>query len=102
MFAGVDFGAILAEAEKEADVVLWDGGNNDMPFYKPDLQIVVTDPLRAGHEVSYYPGEVNLRMADVIVINKIDSADPEADRDRAPEHPPRSTRARSSSTPRRR
>jgi predicted GTPase len=78
VFAGVDFGAILAEAEKEADVVLWDGGNNDMPFYKPDLHIVVTDPLRAGHEVSYYPGEANLRMADVVVINKIDSADPDA------------------------
>ncbi len=78
VFAGVDFGAILAEAEKEADVVLWDGGNNDMPFYKPDLQIVVTDPLRAGHEVAYYPGEANLRMADVVIINKIDSADPEA------------------------
>jgi predicted GTPase len=78
VFAGVDFGDILAEAEKEADVVLWDGGNNDLPFYRPDLHIVVTDPLRAGHEVAYYPGEANLRLADVVVINKIDSATPDA------------------------
>jgi len=78
VFAGVDYGAILAEAEKEVDVVLWDGGNNDLPFYRPDLHIVVTDPLRAGHERAYYPGEANLRMADVVIINKIDSAEPAA------------------------
>ncbi|MBX3042872.1 MAG: GTPase [Candidatus Kapabacteria bacterium] len=77
IYAGVDYEAILREAEKEADVIIWDGGNNDMPFYKSDLQIVVVDPLRPGHEISYYPGEVNLRMADVIVVNKIDSAYPE-------------------------
>ncbi|NOZ63238.1 MAG: GTPase [Calditrichaeota bacterium] len=75
VYAGVDYGAILEEAEKEADIILWDGGNNDTPFYKPDLNIVVTDPHRAGHELAYYPGETNLRMADVIVINKIDTAD---------------------------
>ncbi len=75
VYAGVDYGAILEEAEKEADIILWDGGNNDTPFYKPDLNIVVTDPHRAGHELTYYPGETNLRMADVIVINKIDTAD---------------------------
>ena len=77
IYTGVDYGAILKEAEKEADVIVWDGGNNDMPFYKPDLTITVADPLRPGHEVSYYPGAVNFRMADVIVINKIDSAKPE-------------------------
>jgi len=77
VYAGVDYGKILSEAEKEADVILWDGGNNDMSFYKPDLQIVVADPLRAGHELLYYPGETNLRMADVVVINKIDSATPD-------------------------
>lgn len=77
IYAGVDYEAILREAEKEADIVIWDGGNNDMPFYKPDLSIVVVDPLRPGHEIGYYPGEVNLRMADVVVINKIDSAYPE-------------------------
>ncbi len=76
VYAGVDYGKILHEAEKEADVILWDGGNNDLPFYKPDLQIVVVDPHRPGHELRYYPGEVNLRMADVVVINKVDSADP--------------------------
>ncbi|OQX94916.1 GTPase [candidate division KSB1 bacterium 4572_119] len=75
VYAGVDYGAILEEAEKEADVILWDGGNNDTSFYKSDLHIVVTDPLRAGHETAYYPGETNLLMADVVVINKIDSAD---------------------------
>jgi predicted GTPase len=75
VFAGVDYGAILREAEKVADVILWDGGNNDFPFYKSDLEIVVVDPHRAGHEREYYPGEVNLRRADVIVINKIDTAD---------------------------
>jgi predicted GTPase len=77
IYSGVDYEAILREAEKEADVIIWDGGNNDMPFYKPDLSIVVADPLRPGHEISYYPGEVNLRMADVVVINKVDSAYPE-------------------------
>jgi predicted GTPase len=77
VYAGVDYEAILREAEKEADIILWDGGNNDMPFYQPDLMITVADPLRAGDEVSYYPGESNLRMADVVIINKIDSADPE-------------------------
>ncbi len=75
IFAGVDYSAILAQAEKEADVILWDGGNNDLPFYKPDLHIVVTDPLRVGNELSYFPGETNLRLADVVIINKIDSAD---------------------------
>ncbi len=74
IYAGVDYGAILEQAEKEADIILWDGGNNDTSFYKPDLHIVVVDPLRAGHEMSYYPGETNLRMADVVVINKIDTA----------------------------
>jgi len=74
VFAGVDYGKILLAAEKESDVILWDGGNNDMPFYWPDLHIVVADPLRPGHEVGYYPGEANVRMADVIVLNKIDSA----------------------------
>jgi predicted GTPase len=74
VYAGVDYGAILKEAEKEADVVLWDGGNNDMPFYKPDLQIVVVDPHRPGDELEYHPGEANFRMADVFVINKVDTA----------------------------
>jgi predicted GTPase len=77
IFAGVDYGRILAAAEAEADVVLWDGGNNDMSFYKPDLYITVVDPHRPGHELRYYPGETNLRMADVIVVNKIDTARPE-------------------------
>ena len=71
IFAGVDYEAILREAEKEADVILWDGGNNDTPFYKPDLHIVVADPHRAGHELTYYPGETNIRLADVVVINKV-------------------------------
>jgi predicted GTPase len=74
VYAGVDYGAILKEAEKEADVVLWDGGNNDIPFYKPDLQIVVVDPHRPGDELEYHPGEANFRMADVFVINKVDTA----------------------------
>jgi len=78
VFAGVDYEQILRAAEAEADVVLWDGGNNDLPFYRPDLHIVVVDPLRPGHELSYHPGEANLRLADVVVINKIDSATPEA------------------------
>ena len=74
VYAGVDYGDILREAEKEADVILWDGGNNDTPFYKPDLNIVVLDPHRPGHELAYYPGEVNFRSADVLLINKVDSA----------------------------
>ena len=77
VYAGVDYEAILREAEKEADVILWDGGNNDIPFYKSDLHILLVDPHRAGHEVKYHPGETNLRMADVVVINKIDTASPE-------------------------
>lgn len=75
IFAGVDYAKILAEAEKEADVILWDGGNNDMSFYKPDLYITVVDPHRAGHERSYYPGETNLYMADVVVVNKMGTAE---------------------------
>ena len=75
VFAGVDYADILTQAETEADVILWDGGNNDLPFFRPDLHIVVADPLRVGNELSYYPGEANLRMADVVIINKIDSAD---------------------------
>ncbi|MDP8229028.1 MAG: cyclic 2,3-diphosphoglycerate synthase [Candidatus Electryoneaceae bacterium] len=74
IYAGVDYEAILRQAEEEADVILWDGGNNDLPFYKPDYHITVVDPLRPGHELAYYPGEVNLRMSDAVVINKIDSA----------------------------
>lgn len=76
VYAGVDYGAILADAEAEADVILWDGGNNDFPFYVPDLYVVVADPLRAGHERRFHPGETNLRMADVVIINKVDSAEP--------------------------
>ncbi len=75
VYAGVDYEKILREAEKEADIIVWDGGNNDMPFYASDLYIVVADPHRAGHEVRYHPGETNLRMANVIVINKVDTAD---------------------------
>jgi predicted GTPase len=74
VYAGVDYEKILRQAEKEADVILWDGGNNDTPFYTSDLEIVVADPLRAGHELSYFPGEVNFRRADVIVINKVNTA----------------------------
>jgi predicted GTPase len=70
----VDYEAILREAEKEADVILWDGGNNDFPFYKSDLEIVVVDPHRPGHELLYYPGETNFRRADVIIVNKMDTA----------------------------
>ena len=77
MYAGVDYGEILEQAQEEADVVIWDGGNNDFPFFRPDLFVVVVDPLRAGHELRYHPGETNLRMADVVVVNKIDSAEPE-------------------------
>jgi predicted GTPase len=78
VFAGVDYEVILNAAEREADVILWDGGNNDLPFYQPDLNIVVVDPHRAGHESRYYPGETNLRMADLVVVNKVDTADPVA------------------------
>jgi predicted GTPase len=81
IYAGIDYEAILREAEEDpdgCDVILWDGGNNDFPFYKPDLMITITDPHRAGHELKYYPGEVTLRIADVVVINKMDSAAPEA------------------------
>jgi len=74
VYAGVDYRAILEQAQKECDVLLWDGGNNDMPFFRPTVHITVVDPLRAGHEMSYHPGETNLRMADVLVINKMDSA----------------------------
>jgi predicted GTPase len=74
VYAGVDYGDVLGRAQAECDVLLWDGGNNDLPFFAPDVHIVVADPLRAGHETSYHPGEANLRMADVIVINKMDSA----------------------------
>ena len=76
IYAGVDYGKILEAAEQEGDVVLWDGGNNDLSFYKPDLYITVVDPHRPGHEVKYYPGETNLRMADVVIVNKMDSAEP--------------------------
>jgi len=75
IYSGVDYEAILREAEKEADVILWDGGNNDFSFYKPDLQIVVADPHRVGHELSYHPGETNLILADVVVVNKITTTD---------------------------
>lgn len=77
IYAGVDYEAILRQAESEADVIVWDGGNNDMPFYKPDLTITVADPHRPGHELTYYPGETNLRLADVVVINKVETAIPE-------------------------
>jgi len=76
IYAGVDYEAIVREAEKEADIILWDGGNNDMPFYKTDLLITIVDPHRPGHEDTYYPGETNLRLADVVLINKIETADP--------------------------
>jgi len=77
VFAGVDYERILREAEKEADIIVWDGGNNDIPFYYSNLLIVIADPHRPGHELAYYPGETNLRMADVIIINKVDTASPE-------------------------
>ncbi len=77
VYAGVDYGRILRQAEKEADIIVWDGGNNDTSFYASDLEIVVVDPHRPGHELSYYPGEVNLRRADVVVINKVDTAAPQ-------------------------
>lgn len=81
IYAGVDYEAILRMAEndpKGCDVIIWDGGNNDFPFYKPDLMVTVADPHRPGHELSYYPGEVNIRIADVVLINKVDSADPKS------------------------
>jgi predicted GTPase len=77
VFAGTDYASVLEHAQKEAGVIVWDGGNNDLPFFRPDIHLVVTDPLRAGHELLYHPGETNLRMADVVVINKVDSASPE-------------------------
>jgi predicted GTPase len=77
IYAGVDYGAILEQAQAECDVLLWDGGNNDIPFYVPDVWIALVDPLRAGHELTYHPGETNLRGADVVLINKMDSATPE-------------------------
>ena len=76
VYAGVDYEKIVREAEKEADVILWDGGNNDTPFYKPDLHITLVDPHRAGHELSYYPGETNLRISNLLIVNKVDTADP--------------------------
>jgi predicted GTPase len=75
IYAGVDYQDILNQAETEADVIIWDGGNNDYSFYKPDFTITVADPFRPGHEIGYYPGEVNLRLADVVIINKVNSAD---------------------------
>ncbi|MCE1245128.1 MAG: cyclic 2,3-diphosphoglycerate synthase [Firmicutes bacterium] len=78
VYAGVDYEVIVREAEKEADIIVWDGGNNDIPFYVPDIHITLADPLRIGHESTYFPGETNIRMADVIVINKVDTATPEA------------------------
>jgi predicted GTPase len=77
VFAGVDYEAILREAEKEAEIIVWDGGNNDTPFYKPKLHIVLTDPHRAGDEVTYHPGEANLLFADVVIVNKVETAKPE-------------------------
>jgi predicted GTPase len=74
VYSGVDFKKILGRAEEEADIIIWDGGNNDLPFYKPDLHIVIADPHRVGHELTYYPGEVNVRLADVVIVNKVDSA----------------------------
>ena len=86
VYAGVDYEAILREAEKEADVILWDGGNNDFPFYKSDLDIVVVDPHRPGHELLYYPGETNFRRADVIIVNKMDTAPQGGDRQGPGQH----------------
>ena len=77
IFAGVDYARILAQAEEEADIIVWDGGNNDTPFYKPDVHIVLFDPHRAGHEILYHPGETNMLLADIALINKVDSALPE-------------------------
>ena len=77
VYSGIDYGMILEEAEKEADVILWDGGNNDTPFYKPDLWIGIVDPHRPGHELLYYPGETNFRFADLLIVNKVQTADPD-------------------------
>jgi predicted GTPase len=77
VYAGVDYSEILTRAEREADAIIWDGGNNDLPFIRPDLLVVLLDPLRAGDELFYHPGEVNLRMADVVIVNKVDSATPD-------------------------
>lgn len=74
VYSGVDFEKILKAAEEEAEIIIWDGGNNDIPFFKPDLHIVIADPHRPGHELTYYPGEVNVRLADVVIVNKVDSA----------------------------
>jgi len=74
VYSGVDFEKILRRAEEEADIIIWDGGNNDIPFYRPDLHIVIADPHRPGHELTYYPGELNVRLADVVIVNKVDSA----------------------------
>ena len=105
VFAGIDYAAILDRAEQEADVILWDGGNNDTPFVKPNVHIVVVDPHRAGHELRYHPGETNLRMADVCVVNKIDSATAGRHRRRARldphAQPRREDRARRLAVPRR-
>jgi len=76
VYAGVDYARILTEAQKEAEIIVWDGGNNDVPFFKPNLHIVVADPHRAGNELTYYPSEVNLRMANIVIVNKVDTADP--------------------------
>lgn len=100
VYAGVDYAAILRAAEEEARVIIWDGGNNDMPFVRPDLEIVALDPLRAGHERTYHPGEANFLRADVLVINKIDSADPDAVREleaSARHHNPEATIVRTNS-----
>lgn len=75
VYAGVDYGKVLEEAEKEAEVLVWDGGNNDLPFFKPDLHIVIADPHRAGDELRFYPSELNLRLANLVIINKVDTAD---------------------------
>lgn len=76
VYAGADYERVFREAEKEADIIVWDGGNNDVPFVKPSLHIVVADPHRAGHELTYYPSEINLRLADIVIVNKVDTADP--------------------------
>jgi predicted GTPase len=75
VFAGVDYEKILEEAQREAEIIIWDGGNNDLPFLKPDLHLVMADPHRAGHELAYYPSEVNLRLANLVIANKVDTAD---------------------------
>jgi predicted GTPase len=77
VYAGVDYAEILTAAQEEADVIIWDGGNNDLPFVRPDVHVTVADPLRPGHELTYHPGETNLRLADIVVINKVAEADPE-------------------------